>query len=96
VPSNSSLQYYLVVLDDYSHYVWTFPLRRKSDVLHTLVSFHAFVQTQFGKPILAFQTDNGREFDNAAFRSFLAARGIVLRLTCPYTSQQNGRAERIL
>ena len=51
VPSNSSLQYYLVVLDDYSHYVWTFPLRRKSDVLHTLVSFHAFVQTQFGKPI---------------------------------------------
>ena len=45
---------------------------------------------------MAFQTDNGRGFDNAAFRSFLAARGIVLRLTCPYTSQQNGRAEWIL
>ena len=45
VTSNSSFQYYLVVLHDYSHYVWTFPLRHKSDVLATLVSFHAFVQT---------------------------------------------------
>lgn len=96
VTSNSGLQYYLVVLDDYSHYVWTFPLRHKSDVFRTLVSFYAFVQTQFGRPILAFQTDNGGEFDNHAFRSFLAERGAVLRLTCPYTSQQNGRAERIL
>jgi len=77
------------MLDDYSHYVWTFPLRRKSDVLATLVSFHAFVQTQFGRLIMAFQTDNGREFDNAAFRSFLAACGIVLSLTCPYTLWQN-------
>jgi histone deacetylase 1/2 len=62
----------------------------------TLLTFHAFVQAQFGRPILAFQTDNGREFDNTIFRSFLAAHGIVFRLTCPYTSQQNGRAERIL
>jgi len=85
-----------VVLDDYSHYVWTFPLKHKSDVLPTLICFHAFVQTQFGRPILAFQTDNVKEFDNKAFRSFLAAHGIVLRLSCPFTSQQNGHAERIL
>jgi len=96
VISNSGFQYYLVILDDFSHYVWTFPLRRKSDVVSTLSTFHAFVQTQFGKPILAFQTDNGKEFDNTTFRTFLAERGIVFRLTCPYTSQQNGRAERIL
>jgi len=85
-----------VLLDDYSHYTWTFPLRRKSDVFHTLVLFHALAQVQFGRSILAFQTDNGKEFDNHAFRSFLAAHGSILRLTCTYTSQQNGRAERIL
>jgi len=96
VLSNSGYQYYLVLLDDYSHYTWTFPLRRKSDVFHKLVSFHAFAQVQFGRSILAFQTDNGKEFDNHAFRSFLAAHGSVLRLTCPYMSQQNGHAERIL
>jgi len=45
--SNSGYQYYLVILDDYSHYAWTFPLCHKSDVLPTLISFHAFVRTQF-------------------------------------------------
>jgi len=53
-------------------------------MLPTLASFHAF------------QTDNGGEFDNTTFLSFLAACDIVLRLTCPYTLQQNGRAEHIL
>jgi hypothetical protein len=45
--SDSSYQYYLVILDDYSHYAWTFPLRHKFDVLPTLISSHAFVCTQF-------------------------------------------------
>ncbi|KAK1604353.1 hypothetical protein QYE76_028026 [Lolium multiflorum] len=86
VPSNSGYNYYLVILDDYSHFVWTFPLRRKSDV----------VSTQFGRPIHALQTDNDKEFDNITIRSLLAARGAVFRLMCPYTSPQNGRAERML
>lgn len=71
-------------------------MRQKSDVLPILISFHAFVETQFSCPIASFQTDNGKEFDNHASRSFLASNSIVLRLTCPYTSQQNGHAERAL
>jgi hypothetical protein len=39
IPSNSGFTYYLVILDDYLHFVWTFPLRRKSDVPATLTSF---------------------------------------------------------
>jgi hypothetical protein len=31
VPSISGYKYYLVILDDCSHYLWTFPLRAKSD-----------------------------------------------------------------
>ncbi|KAK1601681.1 hypothetical protein QYE76_072049 [Lolium multiflorum] len=96
VPSNSGYNYYLVILDDYSHFVWTFPLRRKSDVATTLTAFFAFVSTQFGRPIHALQTDNGKEFDNITIRSLLATHGAVFRLTCPYTSSQNGRAERML
>jgi hypothetical protein len=85
-----------VILDDYSHFVWTFPLRRKSDVATTLTAFFAFVSTQFGRPIHALQTDNGKEFDNITIRSLLATHGAIFRLTCPYTSSQNGRAERML
>ncbi|KAK1617270.1 hypothetical protein QYE76_022787 [Lolium multiflorum] len=96
VPSNSVYNYYLVILDDYSHFVWTFPLRRKSDVAATLTAFFVFVSTQFGRPIRALQTDNGKEFDNITIRSLLAAHGAVFRLTCPYTSPQNDRAEQML
>uniref|UniRef100_A0A453J2V5 Integrase catalytic domain-containing protein n=1 Tax=Aegilops tauschii subsp. strangulata TaxID=200361 RepID=A0A453J2V5_AEGTS len=36
VCSFSGFQYYLVILDDYSHYFWTFPLRHKSDTVDIL------------------------------------------------------------
>ena len=96
VASNTGYLYYLVILDDFSHYVWTFPLRRKSDSVATLTAFYSYVSTQFGRPIHALQTDNGKEFDNLAIRNLLATHGTIFRLTCPYTSQQNGRAERVL
>jgi hypothetical protein len=64
VSSFSGFKYYLVLIDDLTHYVWTFPLRNKSDVFQCLLAFHACVQTQFQLPILAFQTDNGKEFDD--------------------------------
>jgi hypothetical protein len=37
VISISGYKYYLVVVDDFSHYSWTFPLRAKSDTFSTLL-----------------------------------------------------------
>lgn len=37
-----------------------------------------------------------RKFDNSVLRKFYYEHDIVLRLSCPYTSQQNGKAERVL
>jgi histone deacetylase 1/2 len=96
IPSNSGYKYYVVLIDAYTHYIWTFPLRSKSEVQDVIRSFFSYVHTQFQLPILALQTDNGREFDTSSMRTFLAAHGTCFRLTCPYTSQQNGKAERIL
>ena len=55
------------------------------------MAFYSYVRTQFGRPILALQTDNGKEFDNLAFRTFLAHHGTVFRLTCPvhFTAEQS-------
>jgi hypothetical protein len=36
--SLSGYKYYLVILDDFSHFLWTFPLRLKSDTFTTLTS----------------------------------------------------------
>uniref|UniRef100_A0A453R386 Integrase catalytic domain-containing protein n=1 Tax=Aegilops tauschii subsp. strangulata TaxID=200361 RepID=A0A453R386_AEGTS len=75
VASNTGYLYYLVILDDFTHYVWTFPLRRKSDTLATLTAFYSYVTTQFGRPILALQTDNGKlripDSESANYRSLI-------------------------
>jgi len=65
----SGYKYYLVILDDCTHYLWTFSLRLKSDTFSTLAQFIAHVSTQFGARVKAVQCDNGREFDNSSTRS---------------------------
>jgi site-specific DNA-adenine methylase len=70
--------------------------RLKSDTFSPLVNFFAYVRTQFGTTIKSVQCDNGREFYNSAVRTFFLSHGVALRMSCPYTSQQNGKAERSL
>ena len=86
VLSMSGFKYYLVMFDVYTHYIWTFPLRKKSDVHEHLLAFLAYVRNQFGSSVGCFQTDNGREFVNTATISQFHSLGIFLRLSCPYTS----------
>ena len=96
VASNSGFKYYLVIVDDFSHFMWTYPLRRKSDTCDILINFFAYARTQFNLPIVSLQTDNGTEFVNSTLVEFLARNGTHLRMSCPYTSPQNGKAERII
>jgi hypothetical protein len=107
VVSVSGSKYYLIILDDFTHYLWTFPLKLKSDTFTTLSNFFAYVSTQFGRTLAyvstqfgrtvkAIQCDNGREFDNSSTRIFLLSHGTQLRMSCPYTSPQNGKSERII
>ena len=60
-----------------------------------MANFFSYVTTQFGCTIKNVQCDNGREFDNSSARSFFLTHGVLLRMSCPYTSQ-NGKVERIL
>jgi hypothetical protein len=96
VVSVSGYKYYLVILDDCSHFVWIFPLRVKSDTFSILLKKFAFVSTQFGRTIKVVHCNNGREFDNASSRAFFATHGVVLRMSYPYTSLQNSKTERTL
>lgn len=92
--SSAGHKYYLFFLDDYTNFVWTFPIGRKSQVPSIFSSFHAFIKTQFGTTIKCFQCDNGREFNNEYFTQFCHKNGMVFRFSCPHTSPQNGKAER--
>ncbi|KAI3684681.1 hypothetical protein L6452_33906 [Arctium lappa] len=96
VSSKLGHKYYLVLLDDFSHFLWVFPLKYKSQVFATFLTFQAHIKTQFEKTIKGFQCDNGREFNNSDFHKFCAEKGMVFRFSCPHTSPQNGKVERII
>jgi hypothetical protein len=96
VISVSGSKYYLVILDDFTHYLWTFPLKQKSDTFHTLSNFFCYVATQFSCTVKAIQCDNRREFDNSSTRTFLLSKVAQLRMSCPYTTPQNGKVKRII
>jgi hypothetical protein len=92
----SGSKYYLVILDDFTHYLWNFLLKQKSDTLTTLSNFFAYVATQFSCTVKAIQCINRRGLDNSSTQTFLLSKGAQLRMSCPYTSSQNGKAEHII
>ena len=73
-----------------------FLLKSKTVVYDTFVRFHKYVQTQFGYFIKALQCDNGREYDNDNFTLFSLYHGMIYRYSCPHTSSQIGKAERMI
>ncbi|GJZ33693.1 ribonuclease H-like domain-containing protein [Tanacetum coccineum] len=96
IPSLSGFKYYVLFLDHYSQFVWVYPLVNKSDVMSKFVLFRNYVRTQFKCEIKSFQCDHGGEFDNRRLHTLFAQNGIQFRFSCPQTSQQNGKSERMV
>ena len=93
--SHFGFSYYVVFIDDFSKYTWLIPLWKKSDVLSNFIEFRTKAEKQFSTKILSFQSDwggGGGRFQ--ALTSYLKEHGIHHRISCPYTPEQNGTAER--
>jgi hypothetical protein len=93
IASVSGSKYYLVILDDFTHYLWIFSLKLK---FTTLSNFFAYVVTQLSSTVKAIQCDNGCEFNNSSTRTLILSHGTQLRMSCPYMFPQNGKAECII
>jgi transposase InsO family protein len=94
VTSLSGYKYYVIFIDDYSRFCWLYPILNKSDVYQCFVKFKLFAENILSTKIKQFQSDNGGEYISNQFKHYLTQNGILHRLTCPHTSQQNGIAER--
>ncbi|GJT73970.1 ribonuclease H-like domain-containing protein, partial [Tanacetum coccineum] len=94
--SVSGIKYYVLFLDHFSHYLWVYSFRNKSDALSKFIHFRAFVKNQFQCDIKSLQCDHGGEFDNNALHQLFATNGITIRFSCLKTSQQNGKSERMI
>lgn len=85
--SKEGHHYFLLVLDYFMNYLWVSPLKYKSQVYDTFLVFHTHVKTQFERSIKSYQCDNGKEFDNGAFRDF-CVKWDDFRFLCSNTSSQ--------
>ncbi|CAI7828216.1 unnamed protein product, partial [Closterium sp. NIES-53] len=93
-------RYFLLVVDDYSHYTTVFPLRSKGEVTEVLIDWIRGARRQlnerFGSdlPVLRLHSDRGGEFSSDLLRAFCRAEGIRQTFMLPASPQQNGIAKR--
>ncbi|GJU77811.1 ribonuclease H-like domain-containing protein [Tanacetum coccineum] len=96
IPSESGIKYYPIFLNHFSHFVWVYPLHKKTNLFDNFVAFCAYVNKQFNVDIKALQCDHGGEYDNTRFHELFCQNGIQFWFSCPRTLQQNGKSERML
>jgi len=94
IMSVQGFRYYVIFIDNYSRHCWFYPLKLKSDFYLIFLKFQALVQNQLQSKISIFQCDGGGEFTSKIFLNHLQEHGIQQYISCPYTPQQNGLAER--
>ncbi|KAK1434246.1 hypothetical protein QVD17_11166 [Tagetes erecta] len=87
-------QYFLLVVDDYSRYMWVFLMKTKDQVSSLLIDLIKKLENEKGKKVKSLRTDNGGEFVSHVLENYLRMKGISHQYTAPYTPQQNGVVER--
>lgn len=86
--------YIMNIIDDYTGYVWTLPLKLKLDAPKALHNWHRAVTNQYDHKLKAIVTDNG-ELVSQFMTDWCTAHGINHQLTAPYTFTHNSHAERL-
>ncbi|GAU26253.1 hypothetical protein TSUD_224440 [Trifolium subterraneum] len=94
VDSNGGNRYFVSFVDDHSRKLWTYLIKRKSEVFDVFKKFKAMAKKQSDHKLKVLKTDGGGEYVSKVFSEFCEAEGIVHEVIPPYTPQQNGSAER--
>lgn len=94
VTSRTGNVYAMNMIDDFSGYIWSIPLRSKANACTAFQTWHKAVTVQTGDVLRILITDNG-ELVSKSMKDFCDSHGINHHLTAPYTSAHNGRVERL-
>jgi hypothetical protein len=90
--SQHGFKYYVSFLDASSRYTWLYPMTKKSDAFNIFLQFQKYVERFFNTQIKSVQSDWGGEYRTIS--AFFKNCGIVHRVSCPHTHQQQGSIER--
>jgi hypothetical protein len=85
-------RYYVSFIDAFSRYTWVFPIQSKSDVQPTFLKFQVMIERFLNTKIKSVQIDWGGEY--RSLNTYFKSIGIIHRLSCPHTHQQQGCVER--
>lgn len=95
VNSSSGKRYFVTFIDDFSKKCFVYVIAQKNQVFKCFKDFKLLVEGQTELKIKTLRSDNGGEYVNNAFATFLLENGIVHQKSTPYSPQQNGLAERM-
>nr|GEW36845.1 retrovirus-related Pol polyprotein from transposon TNT 1-94 [Tanacetum cinerariifolium] len=77
VASINGKRYVLVIVDDYSRYIWTYFLRSKDETPKVLIDFLRLIQRGLQAQVRIVRTNKGTKFLNQTLHAYFAAKGII-------------------
>jgi hypothetical protein len=86
--------YFIIIVNEYSHTVWTSSISSKLEVLPKVKEYIACLENVCSIKVQGVMSDNGTEFINSKMTNFLRLKGIATFTSVPYMPEQNGIAER--
>jgi transposase InsO family protein len=87
-------KYGLVIVDNYSRFMWVFFLQDKCETQEVLKKFLKRAQNKFDGKVKRIRSDNDTEFKNTQVEDYLDEESIKNEFLTPYTPQQKGVVER--
>lgn len=89
--SIDGFKYYVIFVDQFTHYIWFYPLWQKSDVKSIFIRWKALVEARFQSKLITLYSDNGGEYISLA--DFLSTNGVSHLTTPPHNPEHNGFSE---
>jgi hypothetical protein len=89
-------RYFLLIIDEHTHYQWVEFLSKKSDAFSWLRKWKLSTEHEADLKLQCLKSDGGKEFGSEAFEEWLAMDGVIHEKSAPYEHEQNGLAERAI
>ena len=89
-------RYWLIAIDDCTNFVWSYPLKRKSETSKKIRELIKTLKNTHELTTKYIRCDNAGENETLEKDCKDEGLGVTFEYTAPHTPQQNGRAEQML
>jgi transposase InsO family protein len=93
-PTLGGKSYFLLMVDDFSHFMWLVLLATKDEAFMAFKKVKAAAEVESGRRLKAFRIDRGGEFNSGSFTVYCVEHGIKCNTTAPFIPQQNSVVEQ--